>query len=401
MELDRADDARARYQAAVERMPSHVPALIGVTDFALAKGEWARASHAAERAGQALRDNAAKARYFLVAGALAQDRLEDPEERINRAQIALRARRSPPIRARRSLRAPRALARTRRATSPRSPKSTSAASRSRPTAASRWRCTSCWRASPATSSTIATARAPSSRRCWRRIRRTPTRCRRSPICSSKTRSGPRPPRRSSAAPAPRSRAPRSRTSSSSSASSTRSTCPIPSAPSPRSRASCRSRPTTSSRSSTCRTCTQGVGVEGRAAGDAAPGRPRARSAQARRPPAPRRQDLRGGLQGRAPRARGAARRARDRSACICRRSASWPSSSIASRTCSRCACTSIAPRPACASSSTATRWIRRRTTRCSRSSCWRRAPDRAAFAAGTLEWLGAADADEKAHARAS
>ena len=27
---------------------------------------------------------------------------------------------------------------------------------------------------------------------------------------------------------------------------------------------------------------------------------------------------------------------------------------------------------------------------------WRRAPDRAAFAAGTLEWLGAADADEKA-----
>ena len=91
IELDRADDARARYEAAVERLPTHAPALIGLTDFALAKGEWARASHAAERAGQALRDNAAKAKYLLIAGALAQDRLEDPEERINRAQSLFRA----------------------------------------------------------------------------------------------------------------------------------------------------------------------------------------------------------------------------------------------------------------------------------------------------------------------
>ncbi|MGZ3439216.1 MAG: hypothetical protein ACXVDD_06860, partial [Polyangia bacterium] len=49
VELDRADDARARYEAAIERLPSHVPALIGFTDFSLAKGDWARASHAAER----------------------------------------------------------------------------------------------------------------------------------------------------------------------------------------------------------------------------------------------------------------------------------------------------------------------------------------------------------------
>ncbi|HEY2748010.1 MAG TPA: tetratricopeptide repeat protein [Polyangia bacterium] len=91
IELERPDDARARYEAAVERLPSHAPALIGLCDFALAQGDWARASHAAERAGQALRDNAAKARYLLVAGALAQDRLDDPEEKINRAQSLFRA----------------------------------------------------------------------------------------------------------------------------------------------------------------------------------------------------------------------------------------------------------------------------------------------------------------------
>ncbi|MGZ3427221.1 MAG: hypothetical protein ACXVCV_11265, partial [Polyangia bacterium] len=89
VELDRADDARARYEAAIERLPSHVPALIGFTDFSLAKGDWARASHAAERAGHALRDRAGRARFLLVAGALAQDRLEEPEERINRAQALL------------------------------------------------------------------------------------------------------------------------------------------------------------------------------------------------------------------------------------------------------------------------------------------------------------------------
>ncbi|MDB4965306.1 MAG: hypothetical protein JWN44_995 [Myxococcales bacterium] len=90
VELDRADDARGRYQTAVERLPTHVPALIGLTDFALAKGDWTTASHAAERAGHALRDHGGKARLLLVAGALAQDRLEDPEERINRAQNLLR-----------------------------------------------------------------------------------------------------------------------------------------------------------------------------------------------------------------------------------------------------------------------------------------------------------------------
>ncbi|MCA1663793.1 MAG: hypothetical protein LC659_05920, partial [Myxococcales bacterium] len=90
VELDRADEARARFEAAIERMPTHVPALVGLTDFALVRGEWARASHAAERAGHALRDQAAKSRYLTLAGALAQDRLEEPEEKISRAQSLFR-----------------------------------------------------------------------------------------------------------------------------------------------------------------------------------------------------------------------------------------------------------------------------------------------------------------------
>ncbi|HEX9100918.1 MAG TPA: tetratricopeptide repeat protein, partial [Polyangia bacterium] len=90
VELDRADDARARFDGAIERLPSHLPALVGLTDFALVKGDWTRASHAAERAALSLRDGAARARYFLVAAAIAQDRLSDPEERLNRAQALLR-----------------------------------------------------------------------------------------------------------------------------------------------------------------------------------------------------------------------------------------------------------------------------------------------------------------------
>ena len=86
VELDRADDARLRYDAAVERLPTHLPALIGLTDFALARSDFAAASRAAERAGQALRDPAGRARLLLVAGALAQDRLDDRE----RAQALLR-----------------------------------------------------------------------------------------------------------------------------------------------------------------------------------------------------------------------------------------------------------------------------------------------------------------------
>ena len=121
-----------------------------------------------------------------------------------------------------------------------------------------------------------------------------------------------------------------------------------------------------------------------------------RSAQARGAPAPRRQDLRRGLQGRAPRARRAARRHGDRSAATCRRSASWPSSSIASPTCSRCACTSIARAARVRQQLDANPMEPASYHALFRIYGWRRAPDRAAFAAGTLEWLGAADADEKA-----
>ncbi len=86
VELDRADEARLRYEAAVQQVPGHLPALLGLGDFALAKGEWATAAHAAERAAAALREPAEQARLYLVAGALAQDKLADSP----RAQALLR-----------------------------------------------------------------------------------------------------------------------------------------------------------------------------------------------------------------------------------------------------------------------------------------------------------------------
>jgi tetratricopeptide (TPR) repeat protein len=77
--------ARARFEAAVARQP-HLPALIGLADFALAKGDWETATHAVERAAAAARDRAGRAHLFLLAGALAQDKLTDPP----RAQALLR-----------------------------------------------------------------------------------------------------------------------------------------------------------------------------------------------------------------------------------------------------------------------------------------------------------------------
>ena len=172
VELDRADEARARFEAAIERLRvARAGARRPDRLRARRAASWARASHAAERAGQALRDDAAKARYLRVAGALAQIASRSPKRR-STARSRSCARRSPPIRApsRRSRACERSLAR-RRATSPRSPSSTSAASRPRPTALELRSAAPRARAHrPRRARAIAIARAPSSRRCWRRIR---------------------------------------------------------------------------------------------------------------------------------------------------------------------------------------------------------------------------------------
>ena len=85
------DDARTRYQQALERSPAHVPALVGLVDFALATGDFSLAAQTAERAGQALRDPAARSRYWLIAGSLAQNKLDERPRAVEDLRQALSA----------------------------------------------------------------------------------------------------------------------------------------------------------------------------------------------------------------------------------------------------------------------------------------------------------------------
>jgi tetratricopeptide (TPR) repeat protein len=91
VENDHAEDARTRFQQALERMPMHLPALVGLSDFALAKGDFALAVQATERTGQVLRDPAARAHYWLVAGTLAQEKLGERGRAVEDLRQALAA----------------------------------------------------------------------------------------------------------------------------------------------------------------------------------------------------------------------------------------------------------------------------------------------------------------------
>ena len=209
VELDRPDDARARYEAAVSGCRRTCRRCVGLDRLrAQPRATGSRASHAAERAGQALRDNAGKARSYLVAGALAQDHLDDPEERIDRAQSLLRQSLAADPRSleafsrlERSLHETRdfpALADALR----------SAASRSRPTA-SKLMALHLMLARIARDelrrSRSRAHRAQGGAGAGSRALRGARGARRSAV--RRRSSGPTPPRRSSAAPAPRSRAP--------------------------------------------------------------------------------------------------------------------------------------------------------------------------------------------------
>jgi cellulose synthase operon protein C len=84
-------EARARYQAALEKVPAHVPALVGLCDLALARSDFAVAAEMAGRAGQALKDPQSRARYFTVAGALLQEKLDDKPRAVEALRHALSA----------------------------------------------------------------------------------------------------------------------------------------------------------------------------------------------------------------------------------------------------------------------------------------------------------------------
>ena len=77
VELDKGDEAKQRFLAAVERGGSHLPALAGLVDLCLQREDWAGAVDAAEQAGQALKDVDARAGAYLLAGVLAEEKLAD------------------------------------------------------------------------------------------------------------------------------------------------------------------------------------------------------------------------------------------------------------------------------------------------------------------------------------
>src|SRR5205814_1887788 len=61
MELDRLEDAKGRFQAALGRAGLHLPALVGLGHLALTAGDWLGAVDALEQEGQALRDTELRA----------------------------------------------------------------------------------------------------------------------------------------------------------------------------------------------------------------------------------------------------------------------------------------------------------------------------------------------------
>jgi tetratricopeptide (TPR) repeat protein len=77
VELERGDDAKLRFVAALGKAGLHLPALVGLGHLSLGRADWTSAIEAMEQEGQALRDPAARADAYLVAGAIAQDHLND------------------------------------------------------------------------------------------------------------------------------------------------------------------------------------------------------------------------------------------------------------------------------------------------------------------------------------
>ena len=77
--LERAGDARALFRRANERSGGgHLPALLGLLDSALVGSDWDTAESAAAQAGSAFVQPAARARTLLLAGALSVEKLNDP-----------------------------------------------------------------------------------------------------------------------------------------------------------------------------------------------------------------------------------------------------------------------------------------------------------------------------------
>jgi tetratricopeptide (TPR) repeat protein len=89
IDLDRGEEAALRFHAAVERGGLHLPALAGLADLELVRGEYSGAVSAAEEMGQALKSEEARASAYLLAGALADEKLGDLDRSVGDLRQAL------------------------------------------------------------------------------------------------------------------------------------------------------------------------------------------------------------------------------------------------------------------------------------------------------------------------
>ncbi|HEY3359894.1 MAG TPA: hypothetical protein VGQ83_41975 [Polyangia bacterium] len=81
-DLERVDDALRLYAEAAAKAPGYLPARRGLRRLTLARELWPQVVAAAEGEGEALRGTAQRASAFLLAGAVAQERLADPTRAI-------------------------------------------------------------------------------------------------------------------------------------------------------------------------------------------------------------------------------------------------------------------------------------------------------------------------------
>lgn len=89
VDLERADEATQKFQLAGERGGLHLPALAGLLDLSLVRGEYAAAVDAAERQGQALKNEDGRAGAYLLAGAIADEHLKDLDRALGDLRQAL------------------------------------------------------------------------------------------------------------------------------------------------------------------------------------------------------------------------------------------------------------------------------------------------------------------------
>jgi tetratricopeptide (TPR) repeat protein len=87
--MGKTEEARARFEAAVQRGGLHVPALAELLDLALSVEDYGTAVVTAEQAGQAAADVDSRASAYLLAATIAEEKLSDLERALMNLKLSL------------------------------------------------------------------------------------------------------------------------------------------------------------------------------------------------------------------------------------------------------------------------------------------------------------------------